>query len=226
MIKIISRQEDFFVCHKPAGVDFHSGSEGPGFFRQLQNQNPHETLYPVHRLDKMTSGLILAARSSESAAGLGVLFQQKEIQKYYLAISHKKPRKKQGFVKGDMVRSRRSSWKLTRGMSDPAVTYYYSRSLKPGQRLFLLRIYTGKTHQIRVAMNSLGSPVWGDPIYNASGPEADRGYLHSWQIHFCWKGQPLVFRCDPEEGRLFRPEEGFLLPPDWERLEDLLWPSF
>lgn len=226
MIKLVSLQEDFFVFHKPAGMDFHTDKGLPGFFRQVQNLYPHENLFPVHRLDKMTSGLILVARSSNSATSLGSLFQQKQIQKYYLAVSHKKPRKKQGLVKGDMVRSRRSCWKLTRGMSDPAISSFYSCSLAPGKRLFLFRIYTGKTHQIRVAMNSLGSPIWGDPLYNLSGPDADRGYLHSWQIHFHWMGQALVFRCDPDEGRLFRPEEGFFLPPDWERLDDLSWPSF
>ncbi|OQY31419.1 MAG: hypothetical protein B6241_14080 [Spirochaetaceae bacterium 4572_59] len=226
MIKMISRQEDFLLFYKPAGMDFHTDKAVPGFFRQVQNLYPRESLYPVHRLDKMTSGLILIARSSSSAVALGALFQQKQIQKYYLAISQKNPRKKQGLVKGDMLRSRRSSWKLTRGMSDPAISYFYSCSLAPKKRLFLFRIYTGKTHQIRVAMNSLGSPVWGDPLYNISGPDADRAYLHSWQIHFHWKGQPLVFRCDPEEGRLFRPEEGFFLPPAWECFDELSWPSF
>ena len=208
MVRLIAEQEDFFVFHKPPGADFHTDRGTPGFFRQIQAALPEESLYPVHRLDKITSGLILAARSSEAAAELGDLIREGKVAKYYLAVSDKKPRKKQGLIKGDMERSRRSSWKLTRGSENPAITYFYSRSLRPGLRLFFLRIYTGRTHQIRVAMKSLGSPVLGDPLYYASGPEADRAYLHAWQLRFLWKGQPQAFRCDPLEGRLFR-EDSF-----------------
>ena len=225
MVRLISEQKDFFVFHKPPGVDFHTDRGVPGYFRRLQSAYPGETLYPVHRLDKITSGLILAARSSEAAAELGQLIREHKMAKFYIALSDKKPRKKQGLIKGDMIRSRRGSWKLTRGMEDPAVSYFYSRSLQPGLRLFLIRIYTGKTHQIRVAMKSLGSPVLGDPLYNASGPPADRAYLHAWQLGFVWQNQPLIFRCDPLEGALFR-EESFFLPPGWERPEDLDWPDF
>jgi len=164
MIRRIADHNDFYVFEKPSGMDFH-GDEGiPGFFQQVRDLHPGETLYPVHRLDKMTSGILLVARSVEAATGLGHLFRQRCMTKYYLALSDKKPSKKQGPIKGDMVRSRRSSWKLSRDTTDPAVTYFYSCTLRPGLRLFLLRIYTGKTHQIRVAMKSLGAPVLGSHL--------------------------------------------------------------
>ncbi len=226
MIKVLSEEKDFLVVKKPPGLDFHTDQGVPGFFRRVEEMYRQEKLYPVHRLDKMTSGLILVARSSAAAAELGGIFTEKGMEKYYLALSDKKPRKKQGLVEGDMVRGRRGSWKLTRSVSDPGLTYFYSTSLSPGVRLFLLRIYTGKTHQIRVAMKSLGAPVLGDPLYYRSGPVMDRGYLHAWCIRFTWKGQLLEFRCNPESGRLFLPEEGFDLPPLWERPEDLAWPDF
>jgi tRNA pseudouridine32 synthase/23S rRNA pseudouridine746 synthase len=226
MITVLSEEKDFLVVYKPPGLDFHTDQGAPGFFRQVEEMYRREELYPVHRLDKMTSGLILIARSSAAAAALGRIFTDKGMEKYYLALSDKKPRKKQGLVMGDMVRGRRGCWKLTRSAADPGRTYFYSSSLRPGVRLFLLRIYTGKTHQIRVAMKSLGAPVLGDPRYYKSGPVMDRGYLHAWCIRFFWKGQPFEFRCEPEPGRLFLPEEGFDLPPLWERPEDLAWPDF
>lgn len=234
MIRLLGEEADFLLFYKPAGMDFHSSQGEPGFFRRACALRPGETLYPVHRLDKMTSGLILTARSPEAAARLGRLFEQRQVRKFYLALSRRKPRKKQGLIKGDMVRSRRSAWKLTRRLSDPAVTYFYSRALppQPGEeaqtaralRIFLLRIYTGKTHQIRVAMKSLGAPVWGDPLYGSEEDRADRGYLHAWQIGFTWNQRDFLFRCDPEEGEFFR-EGARLLPRDWLRPDDLAWPG-
>ena len=225
MLQLISEYEDFLLYHKPAGMDFHSDQGIPGFFRKVQESRPELPLFPVHRLDKVTSGLILLAKSRESAAGLSGLFQQGGVEKYYLALSDKKPARKQGMVKGDMIRSRRGSWKLSRSQNRPAVTCFYSRSIVPGKRAFLVRIYSGKTHQIRVAMKSLGSPVLGDPLYYASGPEVDRTYLHAWQLRFFWNDQLYCFRRDPEEGRFFLPDEGFRLPEEWDRPWEFSWPG-
>ncbi|MBF9018581.1 MULTISPECIES: pseudouridine synthase [unclassified Oceanispirochaeta] len=216
MISIIREEKDFYVCEKEAGQDFHNSDDGLGFFSLLKKQMkeiyPEETLYPVHRLDKVTSGLILAARNKEAASGLGELISSGGIEKIYLALSDKKPRKKQGWITGDMERSRRGQWILTRGRSNPARSYFFSRSVRPGLRLFFVRIYTGKTHQIRVALKSLGSPILGDPLYYASGPEADRCYLHSWRMKFQWKNQYFDLESRPLSGPLF--EELNLLGPD------------
>ena len=208
MITVLREEPDFLVCLKEAGMDFHDSAEGPGFFSLLKAQRPGEILFPVHRLDKVTSGLILAARSREAAALLSRLIAGGGVEKVYLAISDRKPRRKQGWVIGDMLRSRRGQWKLSRERSNPARSYFYSRAV-PGGRLFIVRIYTGKTHQIRVALKSLGAPILGDPLYNASGPEADRCYLHAWRLGFEWKGQRLNLESSPLKGRLFRD-----LPPD------------
>lgn len=207
MIRIIREEKDFFVCEKEAGLDFHNSDTGPGFFtkfkEQMKETNPDETLYPVHRLDKVTSGLILVARSKEAAAGFGELISIGGIEKVYLALSDKKPRKKQGWIIGDMERSRRGQWILTRTRTNPARSYFFTKSVREGLRLFYIRIYTGKTHQIRVALKSLGSPILGDPLYYATGPRVDRCYLHSWIIKFHWKDQYFDLESRPLSGPLF-----------------------
>ena len=93
MLEIISENNGFFVFNKPAGMSFHS-EEGAGFVVKAEEQTGLK-LYSVHRLDKMTSGLLLLAKSSEMANKLTRLFEQREIQKFYLAISLRKPKKKQ-----------------------------------------------------------------------------------------------------------------------------------
>lgn len=75
----------------------------------------------------MTSGLLLVARSADAAAALGQALAARQVEKFYLALSDRSPRKKQGWVIGDMERSRRASWKLLPTRQDPAVTQFFRR---------------------------------------------------------------------------------------------------
>jgi len=200
---LVDQQTSFLVVDKAADQNFHDEGEiGAGFFNQVQQACPNLKLYPVHRLDKMTSGLLIIATSLDSARLFQGMFEKHEIEKYYLAISDQKPSKKQGLIKGDMARSRRSAWKLLRSLQNPAITQFFSYSTGTQQRLFLLRPRTGKTHQIRVAMNSLGSPIIGDPIYHATGT-SDRGYLHAYGLRFTMGGCRYQYLCPPRQGDLF-----------------------
>ncbi len=199
--------EDFFVFDKPAGVSFHS-ENGTGFFVQCQQHFPNETLFPVHRLDRITSGLLLVARNKAAANTLGAMFESREIHKTYIALSDKTPSKKQGTVSGDMARSRDGQWKLLRSQDNPAVTRFASRSLAPNLRLFTLKPQTGRTHQLRVMMKALGSPIIGDERYG--GTPADRGYLHALQLAFDWQRQTISVLSEPSSGTLFQKMASFI----------------
>lgn len=200
-VRLLFEHEDFFVVEKPAGMDFHDSDGCFGFFSQLKAVFKNEELYPVHRLDKETSGLLMVARSLSAAKELQNIMSGRRLDKFYLAISHKKPRKKQGTIKGDMVRSRRKSWKLLRSMDNPAITQFYSWGIEKGGRLFGIKIVTGKTHQIRVALKSLGAPILGDAIY--SGEKSDRLYLHASLLRFEYKGETVLVRSVPDRGELW-----------------------
>lgn len=191
---------DFWVFDKPAEVSFHS-ERGSGFFAELQHTFPNETLFPVHRLDKLTSGLLIAARNKSAAAQFQQLFANKKINKTYLALSTLKPTKKQGWIKGDMAKSRGGNWKLTRELTDPAITQFTSYSLAEQLRLFILQPHTGRTHQLRVAMKSLASPILGDTRYGAA--TSDRGYLHAAQLQFDWNGAAIAIEQLPQTGQHF-----------------------
>jgi len=129
------------------------------------------------------------------------------IYKFFVTpeISDKKPKKKQGLIKGGMEKSRRSMWKLTKNKGNLAITQFFSFAFENGKRLFVIKPHTGKTHQIRVALKSLGSPICGDPLYADKTEVAnyDRGYLHAYQISFNLKGEVHNFTAPPSEGALF-----------------------
>lgn len=202
---MVADNKDFVVINKRENINFHSEDGEFGVVVAVE-KFLNQKLYSVHRLDKMTSGLLLLAKSSQMANALSELFKTQQIQKYYLAISDKKPKKKQGLIKGGMEKSRRSMWKLTNNENNFAITQFFSYPLTAGKRLFVVKPKTGKTHQIRVALKSISSAICGDQLYAEKERIYDRGYLHAYQIHFSLQGQQFSFSCLPERGELFLSE--------------------
>ncbi|MFC6755214.1 pseudouridine synthase, partial [Halorubrum tibetense] len=95
---LLADEQDFVVVNKAPNVNFHTESGELGIV-ELVREYMGTNLWPVHRLDKMTSGLLLLAKSAQAASSFGQLFEQRAIEKYYLAICAGKPKKKQGLVK-------------------------------------------------------------------------------------------------------------------------------
>lgn len=206
-LSVVAEHPDFWVLAKPAGLSFH-GEQGEAGCVMLARDITGETaLHPVHRLDRMTSGLLLLARHAEAARQLGALFAAGAVEKTYLALSDCPPGKKQGWIKGGMVKGRQGSWRLTRDTGPQAITRFVSQGLlgeglPAGLRLFAVFPQTGRTHQIRVALKSLGSPILGDRRYG--GSMADRGYLHAFCLRFDWQGGRQEFTLLPDTGVYYR----------------------
>ncbi len=222
MYRIIAEEADFLVISKSANVHFHSQDGTPGVSATLGKDTGCK-LYPVHRLDSVTSGLLLFAKSAEAARSFSLLFSSHQVQKYYLALAKGKPKKKQGWVIGDMAKSRRSQYKLLRSRKNPAVSQFFSTSVIPQLRCYLLKPLSGKTHQLRVAMASLSTPILGDTLYG--GEDADRVYLHAWQLEFTYKNKEYAFRAGANEGELFSQPEIATLLEHWSPPSGLAWPD-
>ena len=214
--------DDFVVIHKYPGISVHKDTQEAGLTMQL-SQALGYPVYLVHRLDKVTSGVMVFARSSEAAAQLSAAFAKRDVQKFYLAISDNKPSKKQGSIIGDMVKARRGAWKLQKSHVNPAITRFVSTSVTAGIRLFLLKPETGKTHQLRVALKSVGAPILGDQTYG--GSPADRTYLHAWQLHFPYQNQMYRYCADPLQGAQFVNETITPLLAPWRSAHLLSWPG-
>ncbi|RLV60747.1 TIGR01621 family pseudouridine synthase [Parashewanella curva] len=217
---LLHRAVDFIVIDKAPNVHFHSQDGSAGVVAQAEQQL-QQKLYPVHRLDTPTSGLILLATSSASAARLADKFKQHQIQKYYLAIAKGKPKKKQGAIIGDMAKSRRGMHKLLRSTGNPAITQFFSHSITEGLRLYLLKPLTGRTHQLRVALASIGVPILGDPLYGKHC--ADRCYLHAYQLEFEDLGEQYKFTSAPTVGDLFHSQAISPQLIQWQ--QPLNWPK-
>lgn len=221
-LQIVGQTTDFVVLHKPAGLSFHS-EDGPGLV-VLAEQQLGEKLYAVHRLDKITSGLIILVRNSHAAAELTRQFSQRQIEKFYLALSEHKPLKKQGWVKGDMQPARRGAWRLMQTQLQPALTYFISQGFQDLPfRAFLLHPYTGKTHQLRVALKSQGAPILGDILYGAN--TSDRVYLHAYALALDYAGVRYQYRVLPESGEAFAALLAHGIPEQWYDPWHYSWPK-
>jgi len=198
-LDIVYQTDDFIIIYKPCGLSVHKDQSEIGLTTLLAEQLGVPQVWLVHRLDKVTSGLLILALNAESAAEFFRLFSEHHIQKTYLALSNQKPKKKQGLIVGDMQKARNGAWKLCQSKENPAITRFESVSCEPNLRLFILKPQTGKTHQLRVAMKSLGSPILGDLLYGKNTENIDRTYLHAARLQFEFKGQAFdVFTLSKE----------------------------
>jgi 23S rRNA pseudouridine1911/1915/1917 synthase len=186
-LEIVYEDDDLAVVNKPAGMMVHVGAGATDDERNrgtLVNALLHRfgalseiggDLRPgiVHRLDKDTSGLIIVAKNDAAHRKLAQQFSRREIKKRYVALAHGWPAKDRGTINApisrDMVRRTRMTTRGSGGRS--AITHYEVREqiASPFGKFALLdvRIETGRTHQIRVHMASIGHPVVGDAIYGA-----------------------------------------------------------
>lgn len=227
MYQIIADEAEFLIISKSAKVHFHSQDGTAGVVAQLE-QDLGIKLFAVHRLDTPTSGLLILAKSAVAARQFTELFTAHKVQKYYLALAKGKPKKKQGWVIGDMAKSRRSMFKLLRTKENPAITQFFSHSVAQGLRLYLLKPHSGKTHQLRVALASLGVPILGDDLYG--GEAADRCYLHAYCLNFKYYDsisgwQDYTYRDRPTQGEQFVTQEVATVLASWDHPNTLAWPS-
>ena len=186
-LPILYIDDNVIVINKPAGILTHSKGAlndeftVADFFRRYTTVGLN-TNRPgiVHRLDRDTSGVLIGARTPESAARLKKQFAERKTKKYYLAIVD--GILKQPHAKIDVPLGRNpaapSIWRP--GVNGkPAQTVYKALAHRDGKSLVLLRPLTGRTHQLRVHLRHVGAPITGDRVY---GVPAARLFLHAYSL--------------------------------------------
>jgi 23S rRNA pseudouridine1911/1915/1917 synthase len=194
-LDVVYEDEDLAVINKPAGMMVHAGS---GQNEEARNRGTlvNALLYRfkalsatggdlrpgiVHRLDKDTSGLIVVAKNDRTHAALAELFSSRQIKKTYIALVQGAVERARGTINSNVGRDPQRRTRMTTkplGDARAAVSHYeVVRRLANRFGKFTLvrvRIETGRTHQIRVHMASIGHPVVGDTLYGGSGQLTDQ----------------------------------------------------
>lgn len=250
-LDIVYEDDDLAVINKPAGMMVHAGSGATEDARNkgtLVNALLHHfqslsttggELRPgiVHRLDKETSGLIVIAKTDPAHQKLATMFSQREMRKTYIALVHGEIERDSGTINApiarDLIRRTRMTTRRQEGTRTAISHYRVARRYQTKFGKFTLlsvKIETGRTHQIRVHMASIGHPIVGDTLYGAAAiitPQSsgnrrreavgdkdilrlDRNFLHAAQLEFYHPttGNPLLLTAS--------------LPAELEAFEKLL----
>jgi len=190
-LEILYEDRELIVLNKPAGLVVHPAAGNPDMTLvnalmahcgpELSGIGGEARPGIVHRLDKDTSGLMVAAKSAAAHQGLSELFAARNIDRAYWALVWGLPSPSEGTIAGNIGRSPRNRKKMAvlRHGGRPAETAYrLLRSFQNGRvSLVECRLKTGRTHQIRVHLAEIGHPVLGDPLYGRGGTAARRARL-------------------------------------------------
>jgi len=211
-LDILYEDSNTIVVNKSQGVVVHPGA---GNFSgtlvhgllyhciEMKDKFPNEDIRPgiVHRLDKDTSGVIIAAKNPETLEYLSSQFRNKTTKKTYIAIIRGNPVKQEGIIETNIARdlNDRKKFAVAQNRGKKAVSSYKILETWGQISLVLLKLGTGRTHQLRVHMLHLGTPILGDPIYGSKSSQfPDTSLmLHAYQLLLNLPGSvaPRLFRA-------------------------------
>lgn len=203
-IDIVYEDRDILVINKPTGIVSIPSFKNPdqsianhvkGYY--VDQNYEDQVIHIVTRLDRDTSGLMLIAKHRLAHAFFDRLLQKKALHKRYLALSSATHWDEQhGFI--DVPISRHPESLIQRVASSdgqPALSEYHVLETFRAGSLLLIQLHTGRTHQIRVHLQSVGGALIGDTLYGQEDPSMKRQALHCYQLEFVhpFTGEQLVF---------------------------------
>ena len=189
---IAYEDEHLLVIDKGAGVVVHparghrEGTLSQMLAPAIAGGDP-ERAGIVHRLDRDTSGLLVVSRTDEAHRALQLALAERRIEREYLALVEGRPPARTGTVDAPIGRDPRVRTRMAVGGAHPraARTHFTLERAFADASLLRLRLETGRTHQIRVHMQAIGHPVYGDPEYGTAGLLGlERQFLHSSRLAF------------------------------------------
>ncbi|MBI4024727.1 MAG: RluA family pseudouridine synthase [Verrucomicrobia bacterium] len=219
-LDVLLEDAHLIVVNKPAGMVVHPGAGHAAHTLvhallhhcrgQLSGIGGVERPGIVHRLDKETSGCLVAAKTDEAHRRLAASFQSREVEKIYLAFVRGCPRTASGRIDQPIGRHAVHRHKMcVTSKGRPALTEWKIRERLGKLSLLECRIHSGRTHQIRVHLAFIGHPVVADPIYGQTGNAelrraAGRQMLHAWRLAFDHPHHGVRTACEapiPEDMR-------------------------
>jgi len=219
-LELVYRDEHVILVNKPAGMVVHpgagirSGTLANALVHLFGDLPGADELRPgiVHRLDRETSGLLMVTMNEQSRERFAALFRERRITKEYRALVYGAMKESHGLIDKPIGRHPVHRLKMTTRAprSRPCLTEYFVAEEYPGFSLLRVILHTGRTHQIRVHLASLGRPIVGDTLYGGKRhlqvtdpvrrgaiARMDRFFLHAFRLRFThpFTGKELEFEC-------------------------------
>lgn len=198
-LNILYQDQNIVVCLKPSGVLSQAGKDGQESMLLLLSTQLGGEFYPVHRLDKEVGGVMVYARNQKAAGSLSRQIQLGDMKKEYLAVVCGCPESEQGVYEDlllhDMKRNKSFVVDRQRKGVKKARLSYAVLDQQEEKTLVQVRLFTGRTHQIRVQFSSRKMPLLGDGRY---GGGSGKIRLWSCRLSFQYRGKPVVFSELPD----------------------------
>ena len=193
-IRILYENQAFAVCLKPRNVLSQAGGPGETSMIDLLSAQLGSEIYPVHRLDRQVGGVMVYAKTQKSAAWFSREIQQGNLKKEYLAVVHGCPKADSGELNDLLLHDARKNKSYVvnrmRGGVKKARLSYGVLTRAEDRTLVQVRLFTGRTHQIRVQFASRKLPLLGDGRYGGGSGELA---LWSVRLTFRYHGKELCF---------------------------------
>jgi len=196
--RILENNDDFIVIDKSSGVPVQGGTKSKKnlidilasseFFKDTKP-------FPVHRLDKETSGIMIISKNHNSARLLTTLFRLRKIHKTYLAVCHGHISKKKGELKNELITFENNKKKI-----EKAITYYKVLSETDTTSFLELKPVTGRKHQLRKQLAIIDNPIVGDKKYILSNKKikSDKDLmLHAYSLKFYINNKKFFYKASP-----------------------------
>ena len=198
--RILENNDDFIVIDKSPGVPVQGGTKSKKnlidilasseFFKDTKP-------FPVHRLDKETSGIMIISKNHNSARLLTTLFRLRKIHKTYLAVCHGHISKKKGELKNELITFENNKKKI-----EKAITYYKVLSETDTTSFLELKPVTGRKHQLRKQLALINNPIVGDKKYILSNKKikSDKDLmLHAYSLKFYINNKKFFYKASPPD---------------------------
>jgi 23S rRNA pseudouridine1911/1915/1917 synthase len=211
---VLYKNNQFIAFNKPSGLPVQEDRTGDKALINLGEIYCKSRLFPLHRIDRPASGVVLFAKTKNAAAQVGGQFQEGVVRKTYLAVVAERPEQDEGqaihyLIKDGKVNKSKAVNADTKGARRAEMAYRYLKSID-NYHLLAIEIPTGRHHQIRAQLAAMGCPIKGDVKYGFRRKNKDRSiHLHAWKLQF----------QHPVSGST---EELIALPPS----EDPVWAAF
>ena len=198
--RILENNDDFIVIDKSPGVPVQGGTKSKKnlidilasseFFKDTKP-------FPVHRLDKETSGIMIISKNHNSARLLTTLFRLRKIHKTYLAVCHGHISKKKGELNNELITFENNKKKI-----EKAITYYKVLSETNSTSFIELKPVTGRKHQLRKQLALINNPIVGDKKYILSNKKikSDKDLmLHAYSLKFYINNKKFFYKASPPD---------------------------
>ena len=186
---IIYKNNQLIAFNKPIGLPVQADKTGDKSLVDLAEIYAKSKLEVIHRLDRPASGIVLLGKSKNATAKLNLQFQNREVQKTYLAVVKNHPPEKEGILTHFLLKSQKKNRSFAhdeaKGKSKKAELQYKVIASIENYHLLEINLHTGRHHQIRAQLAAINCPIKGDERYGFKRGNKDRSiHLHAWKLEF------------------------------------------